>query len=177
MQESKLPSNSQYVIVTVSKPVMFHQTEDETWLFNPNRRYLINASRIPAIHPFIESVSELDNSSLVNPLRAGKAVTGAKILVERFRERGIGDLLFLTGPLSYIHHCSGANCTIDLYAFSDRGMVLTGGGALLRNLDRFLARETGVPCYPAENPIACVAIGAGRAVEQLELVRKSMVQV
>ncbi len=59
----------------------------------------------------------------------------------------------------------------------DRGMVLTGGGALLRNLDRFLTRETGVPCYPAENPIACVAIGAGRAVEQLELVRKSMVRV
>src|SRR5512142_1215259 len=58
----------------------------------------------------------------------------------------------------------------------DRGMVLTGGGALLRNLDRFLTRETGVPCYPAENPIACVAIGAGRAVEQLELLRKSMVQ-
>lgn len=59
----------------------------------------------------------------------------------------------------------------------DRGMVLTGGGALLRNLDRYLTRETGVPCYPAENPIACVAIGAGRAIEQLELVRKSMVQV
>ena len=59
----------------------------------------------------------------------------------------------------------------------DRGMVLTGGGALLRNLDRYLTRETGVPCYPAENPIACVAIGAGKAVEQLELVRKSMVQV
>lgn len=58
----------------------------------------------------------------------------------------------------------------------DRGMVLTGGGALLRNLDRFLTRETGVPCYPAENPIACVAIGAGRAVEQLELLKKSMVQ-
>ena len=104
---------------------MFMQTEDETWLFNPNRRYVINASRIPSIHPFIESVSELDNSALLNPLRAGKAVTGAKILVERFRERGIGDLLFLTGPLGYIHHCSGANCQIDVYAFSDRGMVLT----------------------------------------------------
>ncbi|MGE5139362.1 MAG: rod shape-determining protein [Rudaea sp.] len=58
----------------------------------------------------------------------------------------------------------------------DRGLVLTGGGALIRNMDRFLTRETGVPCYPAENPIACVAIGAGRAVEQLELMRKSMVQ-
>ncbi len=125
MQESKLPSNSQYVIVTVSKPVMFHQTEDETWLFNPNRRYLLNAARIPVIHPFIQSVSELENSSLLNPLRAGKSVTGAKILVERFRERGIGDLLFLTGPLSFIHNMSGANVSIDLFAFSDRGTVLT----------------------------------------------------
>lgn len=104
---------------------MFFQTEDETWLLNPNRRYLINASRIPSIHRFIESVSELDNSALLNPLRAGKAVTGAKILVERFRERGIGDLLFLTGPLAYIHHVSGANVSIDVYALSDRGMVLT----------------------------------------------------
>lgn len=59
----------------------------------------------------------------------------------------------------------------------DRGMVLTGGGALLRNLDRFLTRETGVPCYPAENPIACVAIGAARALENLDLLRKSMVTV
>jgi ADP-heptose:LPS heptosyltransferase len=125
VQDSKLPSNSQYVVVTVNKPVMFLQTDDETWLLNPNRRYVINASRIPSIHQFIESVSELDNSSLLNPLRAGKAVTGAKILVERFRERGIGDLLFLTGPLSYIHHVSGANVSIDVYAFSDRCTVLT----------------------------------------------------
>ena len=104
---------------------MFHQTEDETWLFNPNRRYIINASRIPALHGFIQSVSEFDNSSLYNPLKAGKVVTGAKILVERFRERGVGDLLFLTGPLSYIHHVSGANVSIDVYAYSDRGVVLT----------------------------------------------------
>lgn len=141
MQENKLPSNSQYVIVTVNAPVMMQQTEDETWLLNPNRRYIINAARIPAIHQFIESVSELDNSSLINPLRAGKSVTGAKILVERFRERGIGDLLFLTGPLSYIHHVSGANVSIDLYAYSDRGMVLTHSP--------FLTNKT-VLCGPLE---------------------------
>ncbi len=47
----------------------------------------------------------------------------------------------------------------------DRGMVLTGGGALLRNMDVMLAQATGVPCYVAENPIACVALGAGRALE------------
>jgi rod shape-determining protein MreB and related proteins len=59
----------------------------------------------------------------------------------------------------------------------DRGMVLVGGGALLRNLDRFLTKETGVPCYVAENPMACTAIGDGKALEQLELIRRSMPQI
>ena len=59
----------------------------------------------------------------------------------------------------------------------DRGMVLVGGGALLRNVERFLTKETGVPCFVAENPMACVAIGAGRALEQLEMLKKSMPQL
>jgi rod shape-determining protein MreB len=59
----------------------------------------------------------------------------------------------------------------------DRGMILVGGGALLRNIDRFLTKETGVPCYVAENPMACVAIGAGRTLEQLEMFKKSMPQL
>jgi ADP-heptose:LPS heptosyltransferase len=124
MQPSKLPSNSHYVIITVNQPLMWHQTEDETWLLNPNRRYIINAARIPSIHNYIESVSELDGAALLNRLQAGKNITGAKILVERFRERGIGDLLFLTGPLAYLNHVTGSNVKIDLYAFSDRGNVL-----------------------------------------------------
>jgi rod shape-determining protein MreB len=59
----------------------------------------------------------------------------------------------------------------------DRGMVLVGGGALIRNIERFLTKETGVPCFVAENPMACVAIGAGRALEQLEMIKKSMPQL
>jgi rod shape-determining protein MreB len=47
----------------------------------------------------------------------------------------------------------------------DRGIVLTGGGALLRGIDQYLTRETGVPVYRAENPILAVATGAGRALE------------
>jgi rod shape-determining protein MreB and related proteins len=47
----------------------------------------------------------------------------------------------------------------------DRGIVLTGGGALLRGIDQFLTRETGVPVYRAENPMIAVATGAGRALE------------
>jgi rod shape-determining protein MreB len=54
----------------------------------------------------------------------------------------------------------------------DRGIVLTGGGAQLRHMDQLLIRETGVPCFVAENPIACVAIGAGRALENIEVMRR-----
>jgi rod shape-determining protein MreB len=57
----------------------------------------------------------------------------------------------------------------------DRGMVLTGGGALLRNVDRMLTQETGVPCYVAENPMACVALGAGRALDIYDAIRRSAI--
>ncbi len=53
----------------------------------------------------------------------------------------------------------------------DRGIVLTGGGALLRNLDRKLGEETGMPVLVAEDPLDCVAIGTGRALENLHLFR------
>ncbi|HBY98121.1 MAG: rod shape-determining protein [Ardenticatenaceae bacterium] len=56
----------------------------------------------------------------------------------------------------------------------DRGIVLTGGGALIRNLDRLLTQETGVPCYVAENAIACVAIGAGKALESYEVLKRTL---
>jgi rod shape-determining protein MreB len=52
-----------------------------------------------------------------------------------------------------------------------RGMLLTGGGSLLRNLDRLFARETGVAAFVAEDPLSCVAIGAGRALENFHIFR------
>ncbi|AJY76059.1 rod shape-determining protein [Paenibacillus beijingensis] len=61
-------------------------------------------------------------------------------------------------------------CPPELSAdIMDRGIVLTGGGALLRNLDKLLARETGMPVIVAENPLDCVAIGTGRALENIHL--------
>jgi rod shape-determining protein MreB and related proteins len=51
----------------------------------------------------------------------------------------------------------------------DRGMVLAGGGALLRSLDDRLRNETGVPVHVAEEPLACVAIGSGRFLEEIDL--------
>jgi rod shape-determining protein MreB len=61
-------------------------------------------------------------------------------------------------------------CPPELSAdIMDRGIVLTGGGGLLRNLDKLLARETGMPVIVAENALDCVAIGTGRALENIHL--------
>jgi rod shape-determining protein MreB and related proteins len=51
----------------------------------------------------------------------------------------------------------------------DRGIVLTGGGALLRNLDRIISEETKMPVIIAENPLDCVAIGTGNALDHINL--------
>jgi len=56
----------------------------------------------------------------------------------------------------------------------DRGMVLTGGGALLREIDVLLTEEAGVPAYIADNPIACTALGAGKALEELPILQRSI---
>ena len=51
---------------------------------------------------------------------------------------------------------------------ADRGMVLTGGGALLRDLDRLLMEETGLPVIVAEQPLTCVARGCGMALDKMD---------
>lgn len=53
---------------------------------------------------------------------------------------------------------------------AERGMVLTGGGALLKDLDRLLMEETGLPVIVAEDPLTCVARGGGRALELMDVI-------
>ena len=57
----------------------------------------------------------------------------------------------------------------------DRGIVLTGGGALLRHLDKLLRAETGLPIMIAEDPLAAVALGAGKALDDLQTLKAIMV--
>jgi len=56
----------------------------------------------------------------------------------------------------------------------DKGMVLAGGGALLRNFPELIAQSTGVPCILAEEPMLCVAKGTGVVLENLEVYKKSI---
>ncbi len=57
----------------------------------------------------------------------------------------------------------------------DKGIVLTGGGALLRNLDLVLRHATGLPVSVAEDPLSCVALGTGRALEEMRTLKNLLV--
>ncbi|SHI38035.1 rod shape-determining protein [Lutispora thermophila] len=56
---------------------------------------------------------------------------------------------------------------------SDRGIVMTGGGSLLYGLDKLIAKRTGIPVYIAEDPISCVAMGTGKALETIDILQDS----
>jgi rod shape-determining protein MreB len=54
----------------------------------------------------------------------------------------------------------------------DKGIVLAGGGALLRNLDVLLREETGLPVVIAEDPLSCVVLGSGKVLDEIDLLRQ-----
>jgi len=54
----------------------------------------------------------------------------------------------------------------------DKGIVLTGGGALLKNIDVLLREETGLPVMVSDDPISCVVLGSGKALDHIELLRE-----
>ncbi|HLD26163.1 MAG TPA: rod shape-determining protein [Candidatus Andersenbacteria bacterium] len=56
----------------------------------------------------------------------------------------------------------------------DQGIVVSGGGALLRNIDQLISRATNVPCYVADDPLVCVVKGAGAALENIDAYKRSV---
>ncbi len=56
----------------------------------------------------------------------------------------------------------------------DKGMIISGGGALIRNIDELIAQSIGVPCFIAEEPLLCVAKGTGVVLDNLEAYKKSI---
>ncbi|MCH8741458.1 rod shape-determining protein [Patescibacteria group bacterium] len=57
----------------------------------------------------------------------------------------------------------------------DKGMILSGGGALMRNIDELIADSTGVPCFVADDPLFCVVKGTGVVLETLDIYKKSII--
>jgi rod shape-determining protein MreB len=58
----------------------------------------------------------------------------------------------------------------------DRGIVMAGGGALLLGLDRLVSEETQMPVHLAEEPLLAVAYGSGRVLENIDVLRKVLIQ-
>ncbi len=58
----------------------------------------------------------------------------------------------------------------------DKGIVIAGGGALLRNLDVLLSGETGLPVVQADDPLTAVVMGAGKALDEISLLREVAIQ-
>ena len=57
----------------------------------------------------------------------------------------------------------------------EKGIVLAGGGALIKNLDKLLSQKTGMPVYIAENPLECVVKGTGNTLEDLERLKSVLI--
>ena len=107
-----------------------------------NNKYPVKGRDIRSGTPKEVNISEEDTSEALNP-----------ILREMIN--GIKDALENTPP----------ELSADLV---DMGLTLTGGGALLKNIDKRLSKETGLPVHIADDPLACVAVGTGKALDQEE---------
>ena len=107
-----------------------------------NNTYAVKGRDIRSGTPKEVNITENDTAEALNPI--------IKQLV-----KGIKDALENTPP----------ELSADLV---DMGMTLSGGGALLKNIDKRFSKETGLPVNIADDPLACVAIGTGKALEQRE---------
>jgi rod shape-determining protein MreB len=121
--------------------------------------------RIGAAFPQDEELAlEIQGRDQVNGLPRTTTVTTGEI-IEALQE----PLAMITGVVKTVLEKTPPELASDIV---DRGLILCGGGSQLRGIDKLLTRETGVPAYVAENPLACVALGAGKAFRSLELLRR-----
>ena len=98
---------------------------------------------------------------LINGLPKEVTVTSDRIY-EAIKE----NLVSVVGAVKEILECTPPELAADIV---DKGIVLTGGGALLRGLDTLISNETGLNAFLAEDPLSCVAVGTGRALTMLNV--------
>lgn len=99
--------------------------------------------------------------NLINGLPKEVTVTSEQIY-EAIKE----NLVSVVGAVKEVLECTPPELAADIV---DKGIVLTGGGALLRGLDTLIGNETGLNAFLAEDPLSCVAVGTGRALTMLNV--------
>ena len=107
-----------------------------------NNKYPVKGRDIRSGTPKEINVTEEDTAAALNPILK-EMIGGIKMALENTPPELSADLV-------------------------DMGLTLTGGGALLKNIDKRFSKETGLPVHIAEDPLACVAIGTGKALDQEE---------
>jgi rod shape-determining protein MreB and related proteins len=121
--------------------------------------------QIGAAYPLDEELTlEVQGRDQVNGLPRSVMVSSGEV-VEALQE----PLSLIVGAVKTVLEKTPPELASDII---DRGMVLCGGGSLLRGMDKLLTKETGVPAYVAENPLACVALGTSKAFKHLEVLRR-----
>lgn len=125
--------------------------------------------QIGAAYPLDEDLEmEIQGRDQVNGLPRSVTINSGEV-VEALQE----PLGAIVGAIRSVLEKTPPELASDII---DRGMVLCGGGSLLRNIDKLLTKETGVPAYVAENPLACVALGTSKAFKQLDMLRRVLGQ-
>lgn len=99
-------------------------------MLHPLRRYIFNSDQLGYLRTQIDTMSELVGAKDYRPLVTGASLASTRLLVYRYAERGIGDHLFMTGPLNYLRHVSGNTVQIDMYGLTDRHQILAYHPAL-----------------------------------------------
>ncbi len=107
-----------------------------------NNKYPVKGRDMRSGTPKEINVTEEDTAAALNPILK-EMIGGIKMALENTPPELSADLV-------------------------DMGLTLTGGGALLKNIDKRFSKETGLPVHIAEDPLACVAIGTGKALDQEE---------
>ena len=118
-------------ILTPKLPILLPRSAEETWYLTPPWRYVMSSNHAVDVEDNLESWSDLEGSKFYRPLGQGANLSNAKLLVERHRDRGIGDHLFMTGPLAYMRHLSQNTLEIYWHAAADRSAILAGNQDLV----------------------------------------------
>lgn len=115
-----------WMIITVKCQTALIHTDNEVWYLRPPFRYVVTSDVVEKLGDQVETKSLLAGSSKFVPLNGRANLAGAKILAARHLDRGLGDLLFMTGVYRYLQHITGNDCKIFAQGLVEKSQVLHG---------------------------------------------------